>query len=515
LVSRPAAKGGVYRRPLANDPASLDPAKIADAYAVAIANQVFDGLVEFDARLNILPALAQSWSASRDGLVWTFNLRQGVRFHNGREMNADDVVYSFSRFLDPAVGSRRSWFLDKVKGAAAFREGKTNRLDGIHALDRYTVQIILSEPFAPFVSLLGLPHLSVVPREEVERLGADFATAPVGTGPFRFVDWTRGREIVLEANEHYFRGRPTLDRVHFVIFPGAMWNDMLEAFERGELEESPIPPERRDELLKTTKYKVIRKPLLSIRFLGFNLEQPPFDRVEVRRAFNYAVDRARLNQEVQGGRYVVPAGILPPGMPGYNPEVQGYQYNPEEAKRLLAQAGYPEGKGLDPVTLSSSVKALEIRLESKSVQRFLADIGVRVELRDFDTWPAFQQALQQGSVQMFRYGWYADYPDPDNFLYFLFHSRSRDNYFRYRNPRVDQLLEEARRETNDLRRVKLYREAEQLILDDAPGIMLLHHTYEGLFQPYVEGVEVSALGEWYIPMWKIHLKAKGQTSAKK
>jgi peptide/nickel transport system substrate-binding protein/oligopeptide transport system substrate-binding protein len=493
----------------------VDPAQIADIYAVAVATQIFDSLVEFDARLNILPALAQSWSASRDGLVWTFNLRKGVRFHNGREMNADDVVYSLSRLLDPAVGSRRSWFLDKVKGAAAFREGRSQTLEGMKAVERYTVQITLSEPFAPFVSLLGLPHLSVVPREEVERLGADFATAPVGTGPFRFVKWTRGREIVLDANEHYFRGRPSLDRIRFVIFPGAVWNDMLEAFERGELEESPIPPEKRRELLETIKYKIIRKPLLSIRFLGFNLEQPPFDQVEVRRAFNYAIDKVRLNQEVQGDRYVVAKGILPPGMPGYNPEIQGYAYQPKLAKQLLAQAGYPGGQGLAPVTLSSSVKAEEIRLESRMVQRYLSDLGVQVELQDFDDWPTFQGALQRGQLQMFRYAWYADYPDPDNFLYALFHSSSNGNYFHYRNPQVDQLLDEARRETDDLRRVKLYREAEQLIVHDAPGIMLLHHTYEELFQPYVEGVEVSALGEWYIPMRKIRLNPVPQANAKR
>lgn len=138
-VTHQPIQGGVYSRPLANDPSSLDPAQIADIYAVAVANQIFDGLVEFDVHLNILPALAQSWSASRDGLVWTFNLRKGVQFHNGREMKADDVVYSFSRFIDPAVGSRRSWFLDKVKGAAEFRKGQSKTLEGIKAVDHYTV----------------------------------------------------------------------------------------------------------------------------------------------------------------------------------------------------------------------------------------------------------------------------------------------------------------------------------------------------------------------------------------
>jgi peptide/nickel transport system substrate-binding protein/oligopeptide transport system substrate-binding protein len=514
-VSREPPIGGIYRRPLGNDPASLDPARITDFYAVTVANQIFDSLVEFDARLNVVPALAQSWSASRDGIVWTFNLRRAVHFHNGREVTAHDVVYSLSRLLDPSVQSPRSWFLDKIKGASAFQDGRAKQLEGIRAVDRYTVQITLSEPFTPFISILGLPHTSVVPQEEVERLGADFASAPVGTGPFRFVQWKRSEEIILEANEHYFRGRPALDRVHFVIFPGNAVGNMVTAFERGELEESPIPPERREALLKSNAYKVVRKPVLSIRLFGFNLERPPLDQRDVRRAFNYAVDKMQLNREIQASRYAVAKGILPPGMPGYTPDVQAYDYDPDKAKELLARAGHPGGKGLAPVTISSTLKSAEIRQESEAVQRYLADIGVHVELGKFEDWPSFHRALERGETQIFRYAWYADYPDPDNFLYALFHSQSDNNYFRYRNPTVDELLDQARRETDDLHRVKLYREAEQLILNDAPGVMLLHLTYEELFQPYVEGVEVSALGDPYVPLRKIWMRQNGQASVNK
>lgn len=507
--------GGTYRRPLGNDPATLDPARITDFYAVAVVNQIFDSLVEFDERLNILPSLAQSWSASRDGLVWTFNLRQGVKFHNGREMIADDVVYSLARLLDPTVKSPRSWFLDKVKGALAFQEGTATTLEGIKAVGRYTVQIILSEPFAPFTSVLGLPHLGIVPREEIERLGEDFSTAPIGTGPFRLVHWKRGQEIVLKANEHYFRKRPSLDYIRFIIFPGNVVDDMFAALERKELEESPIPASRRKQILDSGKFTVIRKPTLGIRLFGFNLDLPPFDQPEVRQAFNYAIDTTQLNQEILDRRHEVARGILPPGMPGYNPEVKAYSYNPEKAKALLAQAGHPEGKNLAPVTLGSSVKSAVSYQDYEGIRQYMARVGVHVELKEFDDWPTFRSALQQGKLQIFRYAWFADYPDPDNFLYPLFYSKSQTNYFRYRNPRVDRLLDDARRDLDDLHRVKLYREAEQLILNDAPGIMLMHHTYEGLFQPYVDGVTVSALGEWYIPMWKIRLKSHPQASVKR
>jgi peptide/nickel transport system substrate-binding protein/oligopeptide transport system substrate-binding protein len=402
-----------------------------------------------------------------------------------------------------------------VKGAAEFQAGVTKELEGIKAVDRYTVQVTLSEPFAPFISILGLPHLAIIPREEIERQGQDFAVSPIGTGPFRLVRWERGREVVLEANEHYFRGRPALDGIRFVIFRGYVVSDILQAFERGELEESPIPLERRKELLEAAKYQVIRKPTLSIRLLGFNLARPPFDQLKVRQAFNYAIDTVHLNRAIQGERYVVARGILPPGMPGYNPEVQGYGYNQERAKELLAEAGHPSGKGLAPVTLASSLKSTEVRQESRAVQQYLEAIGVQVELKEFDDWPTFEQALQQGETQMFRYGWYADYPDPDSFLYSLFHSQSQTNYFQYRNPVVDRLLDDARRETDDLRRAELYREAEQRILNDAPAVMLLHLTFENLFQTYVEGIEVSALGGQYIRMWKIHFKHPGHASSRK
>jgi oligopeptide transport system substrate-binding protein len=302
--------------------------------------------------------------------------------------------------------------------------------------------------------------------------------------------------------------------VRFVIFPGNVVGDMMHAFERGDLEESPIPPGRQKELIESKKYVVIRKPTLSLLLMGFNLEHPPFDQLGVRQALNYAIDKVRINREIRADRFVVARGILPPGMPGYNPEVEGYGYNLDKAKALLAEAGYPDGKNLPPIVWASSVKSAVSRQDYEAVQQYLADIGVQLELREFDNWPAFQQALQRGELEMFRYAWFADYPDPDNFLYPLFHSRSADNYFRYRNPRVDRLLDEGRRETNDLQRVKLYREAEQLIMNDAPAIMLLHFTYEGLFQPYVDGIEVSALGDPYIPMGRIRIDQTRQANVK-
>jgi peptide/nickel transport system substrate-binding protein/oligopeptide transport system substrate-binding protein len=512
-VTHKPAIGGTYQRPLGNDPGTLDPPRLTDIYGVTVVNQIFDGLIEFDAHLNVLPALAESWSASPDGLVWTFQLRRDVRFHNGREVVAADVVYSLSRFLDPAVDSPRSWFLEKVKGAEAFRSGTTKSLDSVKAVDHYTVQIMLDEAFAPFISILGLPHLSIVPKEEIEREGADFASAPMGTGPFRFVHWKRGEEIVLEANEQHFRGRPFLDRIRFVIFPGTNQTEMIQAFEHGKLEDSPIPPEKRQAFLQSNIYQVIRKPTLSLLLIGFNVERPPLDRQKIRQSINYAIDKVQVNAEVQGGRYVVARGILPPGMPGYTPEIQGYNYDPAKAKDLLAQAGHPAGRNLAPMTLSSSAKGLEAQREFQTIQQHLAAIGIQVNRKQYENWPTFRQALLGGEAELLRFSWYADYPDPDNIFYPLFYSQSDNNFFRYRNHLVDDLLDKARRETNDLQRAKLYREVEHIILKDTPAVILLHYTYEQVFQPYVEGVEVSALGDPYILLRKVWLKKISHPSA--
>src|SRR5215510_9970491 len=195
--------GGTYHRALQLEPLSLDPALNTDIYATPVALQIFDGLVQFDANLNVIPSIAKSWEASRDGLVWTFHLRQGVKFHHGREVYADDFVYTFTRIIDPRTVSPRAWLFERVQGAKKFRAGEAERVEGLQALDAYTLQITLSQPYAPFISLLGMAQAQVVPLEEVQRLGAEFGRRPVGAGPFRFVNWVAGEVITLEANEAY------------------------------------------------------------------------------------------------------------------------------------------------------------------------------------------------------------------------------------------------------------------------------------------------------------------------
>jgi oligopeptide transport system substrate-binding protein len=497
--------GGAYRRPLGNNPSTLDPALISDTYGFTVAQQIFDGLVQYDGSLSVIPAIAQSWKASRDGLSWTFALRKGVKFHNGREVVADDVVFSFTRILDPKTNSKAAEIFLKIKGAKDFVEGRARTVQGLQALDRYTVQIELNEASAPFVASLAIGYAKIVPREAVSDLGIAFGSHPVGTGPFKFSRWKKDDEIVLEANADYYAGSPYLDRLEYKVFPGQPMDVMFASFERGELEDTMIPAADLERVQATPRYQFVRRPILGVRFFGFNTTYGALANRLVRQALVLAVDREGLVRDINKSRYKGAQGFLPPGTYGYDPQFRLYPFDPQRAKDLLAKAGYPGGKGLPVFQIWSSAKAADNVREHEAIQRYLADIGVRVEFQYNTNWPSFNSQVYEGKLPIFRYGWVADVPEPDNFLYRLFHSQSRSNLTRYRNERVDHLLDLARAEPGYQRRIELYREAERLIMEDSPVLPLNYYSYERVFQPYVHSIEVSALGDPYIPMRKIWL----------
>ena len=503
-----ASRGGTYRRPLRADPATLDPARITDIYGRSVAHQIFDGLVQFDQTLSVIPALAEFWKGSRDGLTWTFTLRKGVRFHHGREMTADDVVFSFTRLLDPRVKSSAVDLFLTVRGAPEFRAGRARGVEGFTAVDRYTVQVTLTESFAPFASLLAIGYAKIVPRDVVERDPDGFGAKPIGTGPFRFTRWDRGKDIVLDANPDYFAGAPRLARIQYRIFGGVAFDAIYDEFVKGHLEDAPVPTRDYARIIRETGHVYVRRPVSSLRFYGFNTRVAPFTDRRVRQALIHAMDRERIVEDAHLGRYIFARGILPPGTLGFNPRLVGYPYDPERARDLLAQAGFPGGKGLPPIEIWSTVNEATILREHAQIKKTLEAIGVRVEFRYQTDWPAFSRLLGEGKMPAFLYAWHADVPDPDNFLFKLFHSQSPRNLFGYRNPAADELLVRARAESELQRRVELYRRAEQVILDDAPIIPVWHYTYERLFQRYVRSVEVNGLGDPYIPLRKIWLDRK-------
>jgi peptide/nickel transport system substrate-binding protein/oligopeptide transport system substrate-binding protein len=463
--------------------------------------------VQFDQTLTVTPALARLWTASRDGLVWTFTLRRGVKFHHGREVTADDVVYSLTRLVTPGIRSAAADLFLNVKGAVEFREGRAKSIAGLTAIDRYTVRVTLTEALVPFVSVLAVGHAKIVPREVVEQKGDEaFGIAPVGTGPFRFVKWDRGREIVLEGNPDYFDGgAPQLARLVYRIFPGEPWDTVYEEFRRGNLEDAPPPIRDYRRAIAAAGQSYVKRPLLSVRFYGFNTRVKPLSDRLVRQALSHAIDRETIVEEPFLGRHLVARGILPPGTQGYNPKVAAPTYDPGRARELLAQAGYPGGRGLPPIAIWAGARHEGILREHELMRDNLKAVGVQSEFHYQTDWPSFSRLLAEQRMPMFLYAWYADVPDPDNFLSKLFHSRSSRNLTGYASPRVDALLMRARNEPDVPRRVDLYRRAELAVLEDAPILPIWHYSYERIFQPYVRSVEVSGLGDPYIPFRKVWL----------
>ncbi len=501
--------GGTYRRTLDNNPATLDPALVQDVYSRPVVRQLFDGLVQFDAHLKPIPAIAEFWEASRDGRVWTFTLRRGVKFHHGREVTAQDFVYSFTRLLKTAKAGPVLNLIRHIQGAEALLTGQAASITGLKALNLYTLEIALDEPFGPSLTVLGLANAAVVPQEEVERLGERFAQAPVGTGPFKFVRWEPGKEIVLAAHDRYYDGRPYLDAIVFTL--GTKFEDAFTAFLAGDLDETVIPSEKTEDIHANTqyaKYQMVRKPSLGLLYIGFNMQRPPFDDKRVRQALNYAVNKDEIVHEITKMGSVTATGVLPPGMPGHDPDLRGYYYNPSKAKQLLAKAGYPDGVGFPVVDLWTVSKAASTKAELEAYQRYRQALGIHVQLRYATDWTTYDAMLRQGELALFRVAWYADLPDPDNFFTPLLHSTGQANYMFYRNSAVDSLLDQARQKDNTTQRTLLYHQAERLVMEDAPWIPQHNHVFEHLYQPYVQGIEISLLGERWMSMHKIWLKQR-------
>lgn len=491
--------GGKYRVPLESEPISLDPARFSDIYAMNVAANLFDGLVEFDANLNVVPSIAKIWKISKDHRIYTFRLRNDVKFHNGREVTADDFVYSFTRILDPETKSPAASMFQNISGAKAFHEGKSKTVSGLSAKDRYTLTIELEEPFTPFLSILAMIHAKVVPREAIR---PEFNKHPIGTGPFRFRSWQPGQEIVLEANRDYFDGRPFLDTLHFPIYPNIAWEKVFADFEKGRLEQSFIPSGKYDEIMPKSNpaaANIISKPGLNVVYIGMNMTVEPFEDRKVRQAVIYAVDREKITTEITKRGSVPARGILPPGIAGYNPHLEAYPYDPQKARELLAAAGYPEGRGLSPIEIWTVSKADSVKSELEAYRKYLADVGIRLVIKVAENWKEFVQRINEKQAPMFYAAWYADFPDADNFLYVLFHSGSKTNRMGYRNPEVDRLLDQARGELDYMRRVEQYREIEKIVMQDAPLISQHVNSFNYVFQPWVKGVKMSHLGAIYLP----------------
>jgi len=474
-----------------DNPTTFDPALIQDVAGGEIAAKLFNGLVRYDEEGRLVPDLAERYDVSADGLTFTFHLRPDARFATGELVTAQDVKYSFERLLRPATNAPRPWVLEHVAGYEAFRRGELADLPGVQVVDAHTVTVTLSEPFAPFLGRLTLPGGAILPRKEVERLGDEFVNRPIASGPFVLESYKPNESLTLRANPLYFAGPPTIARMVYRIVKEPM--PRVAEFRRGALDIISIPQARLDEFQADPQLSklIVAEPGLNTYFLGFNCTRPPFDDVRVRQALSYAVDRESLLATILKNRAVIARGPIPPGLAGYDPTLAGYGFDPEKAKKLLAEANWDPNREIEIVLPSAKETTDLVNAVADCFRRL--GLRARVSPRERST---FKVLLRQGDFDLYYYSWWADYIDAENFLAPLFLStpdRAAGNATGYVNPEVNRLIQAAQREMEEPKRLALYQEIQRLAVADAPRIFLWHRKLTIAHQPWVQGCRIYPL----------------------
>lgn len=410
-------QGGAATITFNNDLTTLDPHVGYDWQNWSVIKSIFDGLMDYKPGTTELePDLAESYTVSDDGLTYTFKLRDGVKFHNGRVMTSADVKYSFERAINPATQSPGGGYFGMINGYDDVAGGKVATLNGIETPDEKTVVFSLSRPDATFLHLMAINFGYIVPKEEVDKTGADFGKMPVGTGAFKFVEWVPGQSITLERNAEYYKsGTPYLDKITFEF--GQDPTVAVLRLKKGEIDivGDGIPPAQFAEIQADPANKdlIAEGDQLHTGYVTMNVTQPPFDNVKVRQAVNMAINKERIVRLINNR--AAPANqALPPAMPGYNPDNKGYAYDPEGAKKLLAEAGVGE--------ISTELYAMNVDPNpriAQAIQQDLAAVGIKAEIRSLAQAEVIA-AGGSGKAPMIWSGgmaWIADFPDPANFYY--------------------------------------------------------------------------------------------------
>jgi peptide/nickel transport system substrate-binding protein len=469
------------------DPRSLDPALSTDVPTGRAVAYLFDGLTRFTPDAKVVPGLAKSWDVSPDGITYTFHLRSGVKFHDGRPFTATNVVNTFQRVLDPATKGGRGWPLYPIKGAEDYAASKAKSISGLAAPNDTTVVITLKEPLSIFAKELAMPVNSIVP----DNPSADFGQKPIGTGPWKFVDWKHDDYLLFARNPDYFDGPPKMDSLRARIIPEM--STATAEFQAGNVDVLTVP----DEVGKSwtadpEKSKLLTSaPALRFWYVAINVTRGPLADVRVRQALNYATDVNTILSSVMAGRGSVANGVVPAILGGYDPNRKPYPHDVAKAKQLLAAAGHPNGIDVELWTATTDQSP---RL-SQAIQANLAEAGIRAKLVQRDA-SSVREAARKGASDLYVKEWWADYPDAENFLYPLLYSKNKGpggNVSFYSNPKFDALIDQAHREQDETKRNALYMQADQLQFNDAPMLYLFFYKDMYAVQPWIKGFNVPAV----------------------
>lgn len=496
----------VFRFNLSVGVTSLDPAFSKDQATMWMCNQLYNGLLQLDDSLNVIPSISKSYSVSDDGLKYTFILKDDVFFHDhelfkngkGRRVIAEDFVYSFQRIIDEKVASPGGWlFNGKVRDSLPFE-----------AINDTTFVMNLKLPFRPMAGLLTLQYCSVVPKEIVEHYGKDFRKIAIGTGPFQLVKWQEQVALVFKKNDHYFekdkngKSLPYLDGVR-VSFLNDRSVEFLQ-FIQGNLDMvSGVDKSFRDKAVDvkgnlnpelTGKAVMLRMSYMNTEYLGFSmgkLKNEALKNKKVRQAINYAIDREKMIVYLRNG-IGVPAyhGIIPQGVKGFNADVKGYDYQPELARKLLSEAGYPNGRGMEPITLSSNPMYQDL---TEFIAKSLEEIGIKVIVQ-LSPGSFLREAMAKNEVDFFRASWIGDYPDAENFLALFYGKNSAPpNYTYFRNGQYDILYQKALSAKTDEEALEIYQQLEQIMLDEAPIVPLFYDELVRFTGPRVKSLSSNSM----------------------
>ncbi len=472
----------------------FDPATATDFRSGRTMSFVYDNLVRFDMGTELVPCLAKTWDISDDGTVFTFHLRKDAEFYDGNKITAGDVIYSFTRILRPETASPQSWLFDRISGSDEVLHGEAETPSGMTAPNDSTVIIRIDEPFAPFIQYLAMPSAAVVNYRQIKHI----ITEPAGSGPWRLDHWERDGEIVFVRNEDYWGQKTKMQQFRIRILSEPMTRSA--EFEAGNLDLLDVPNVEVRAWKKHPKWGnyFYKEDDLSLYYVGMNCSRPPFDNVQVRKAMNMAVDREKIIEVIRFGVGIPASGPVPPSLVSGD-RLSPYPYNPEHALELLKEAGYPDG--FDTKLWVAGDTEMYHVLEA--MQSYWQAIGIRVEILLSD-WNVFRTAVKEGKPDLYYLSWFADYPDGENFLYPLFHSKeSMVKRNRFSNAEIDTLIEKIQALPASPQRENLIARANRRVFEEAPWVFLWYPESNVVIQPWLKGFSSKLIfnaqryNEWY------------------
>ena len=515
-------QGGILKR-LWSDPPTLDPHLTSDTTSSGIVVEIFSGLVTMNADLQLIPDLAESWEINEDGTIYIFHLRENAKFHDGSQVTAHDFKWSIERAANPKTASPvAGTYLKDIIGASEVLDGNSVEISGVTVIDDHTLEIKIDAPKAYFLAKLTYPTAYFVNQETVETGGRGwFLDNPNGTGPFKLKEYRIGERLVLERNDLFYRGPANIEFIENNLAGG----QSMQMYEKDEIHITGVGVSDLDRILDPNnplnRDLVVAPPSFSVSYIGFNTNVPPFDDQKFRQALNHSINKELIASQVLSNLVVPAYGILPPGFPGYDEELEGLTFDPQKARKLLSESKYSgflsnipsdephyelaqellsasqssSGDQLPRIIISVPGTGGSVGLDLEVVvDMWERELGVIVDFQQVE-WATFLKDLDKQTFQSFAgLGWEADYPDPQDFLDVLFHSDSDINHGAYSNPDADEILEKARTLKDPIERFQLYRQAEKLIVEDAAWVPMW---YTGeryvLIKPNVNGYKLTPM----------------------